>query len=113
MKNKEKFNISLKSIIKIELSLQKLSTTFKIIADPTRIKIIALLSEKELAVNDISKLLSLSQSLISHQLQILKSANLVRYKRKGKKIFYRLDDIHIKNLLCEGLEHINEKKEEK
>ena len=85
-----------------------LSELFKIFGDPTRIKIINVLLNEELCVNDISKITNVSQSAVSHQLRILKSSKLVKYRKDGNLIYYSLDDEHIKIIFELGCEHINE-----
>jgi len=85
-----------------------LAATFKVLGDPTRTKIIFALSKKVLCVGEISALLNISQSAISHQLRVLRDMSLVRLRRDGKTIYYALDDVHIKYLLKEGLNHVLE-----
>ncbi|MCL5291859.1 MAG: metalloregulator ArsR/SmtB family transcription factor [Actinobacteria bacterium] len=87
---------------------RRLAETFKVLGDPTRIKIISALYEGELCVCDISAVVSLSQSAVSHQLGALRRERLVRRRRDGQKIFYSLDDEHIKRLLSECLDHVAE-----
>lgn len=85
-----------------------LSELFKIFGDSTRIKIINVLLEEELCVNDISKKINVSQSAVSHQLRILKSSKLVKYRKDANMIYYSLDDDHVKKIFELGCEHINE-----
>ena len=85
-----------------------LSEFFKVFGDVTRIKILYLLSRSDLCVHDITSLLEMNQSAISHQLRILKQARLVRYRRNGRSICYSLDDDHVKQIFIQGFEHINE-----
>lgn len=89
-------------------TLYDLAEFFKVFGDSTRIKIICALFESEMCVCDLSVLLGVSQSAISHQLRTLKGARLVRYRREGKIVYYSLDDEHIKNIFDEGLRHITE-----
>jgi ArsR family transcriptional regulator len=91
-----------------ETSLVTLSEFFRVFGDPTRIKILYLLSRSDLCVHDITALLEMNQSAISHQLRILKQARLVRYRRNGRSICYSLDDDHVKQIINQGFEHINE-----
>ena len=88
--------------------LYDLAELFKVFGDSTRIKIICSLFESEMCVCDLSALLSISQSAISHQLRVLKSARLVKFRRAGKVIYYSLDDEHIKQIFDAGLHHITE-----
>ena len=85
-----------------------LAELFKIFGDSTRIKIINFLLNNELCVNDISKNINVSQSAVSHQLRILKSSKLVKYKKVSNLTYYSLDDEHIKKIFELGCEHINE-----
>lgn len=84
----------------------KLSSLFKVLGDYTRIKLIYALFKKELCVYDIAEVLNMSQSAISHQLRILKSARLVKFRKEGKQVYYSLDDEHINMLFNAGLEHV-------
>jgi len=83
-----------------------LAETFKILGDPTRIKILHVLENTELCVCDIATALTMGQSAISHQLRILRSARLVKYRKEGKSAWYSLDDDHVLHLMHQGLEHI-------
>ena len=97
----------LKKIPKEEL-LYELAELFKIFGDSSRIRILSLLQKERLCVSEISTLLNLSQSAISHQLRILRQARLARYKNIGKAVFYELDDDNIEKIFEQGLEHIQE-----
>lgn len=88
--------------------LYDLAEFFKVFGDSTRIKIICALFESEMCVCDLTALLNVSQSAISHQLKTLKSARLVKYRRDGKVIYYSLDDEHVKHVFDEGLRHVTE-----
>ena len=88
--------------------LLKLSNFFKILGDNTRTCIMVALEKQELCVCDLGALLGMSKSAISHQLKILKEADLVDSRREGKIIFYFLKDYHVKDIVAEGLEHIRE-----
>lgn len=85
-----------------------LAEFFKVFGDSTRIKIMYVLFEHEMCVCDIAALLNMSQSAVSHQLRVLKQSRLVKYRKEGKVVYYSLDDEHIKDIVKEGLEHINE-----
>ena len=84
------------------------SELFKIFGDSTRIKIINVLIGDELSVGEITNMIGISQSAVSHQLRILKSAKLVKYRKEGNVIYYSLDDEHVKKIFELGCEHINE-----
>ena len=88
--------------------LYDLAELFKVFGDSTRIKILYALFEAELCVCDIAQLLGMSQSAISHQLQVLKKSKLVKYRRKGKTVFYSLADSHVRTILGQGMEHVTE-----
>lgn len=85
-----------------------LSILFKMFADPTRLKILSLLFQEELCVCDISCLLDMTQSAVSHQLSVLRQNRLIKYRRNGKNIYYSLDDEHIQLIYNAGLAHILE-----
>ena len=85
-----------------------LAETFKILGDPTRIKIAFALSREELCVCDIANLLGVSQSAVSHSLRTLRQMKLVKFRREGKIAYYTLDDEHISNLLEVGFRHVEE-----
>ena len=91
-----------------EESLYDLAELFKVFGDSTRIKILWALDEAEMCVCDIAVLLNMTQSAISHQLRVLKQANLVKNRKEGKVVYYSLDDDHVKNIFNQGLIHINE-----
>ena len=90
--------------------LFELSEFFKFFGDTTRIRIIHLMLSGEISVNDIAEKLNLEQSVVSHQLRILRTANLVKPRREGRKMFYSLDDDHIGLIFNTGLTHILHKK---
>ena len=85
-----------------------LADLFKTLGDPTRVRIMDVLAKAELCVCDLAELLGLSQSATSHQLRVLRSSNLVKYRRDGKMVFYSLQDQHVVELYRQGLEHIDE-----
>lgn len=97
-----------KSKMPEEESLYDLAELFKVFGDSTRIKILWALDEAEMCVCDIAVLLNMTQSAISHQLRVLKQANLVKNRKEGKVVYYSLDDDHVKNIFDQGLIHINE-----
>ncbi len=90
------------------LTLSRLTDVYKVFGDSTRLKIIFLLNNRELCVCDIAYVLGMGQSAVSHQLRILRAANLVKTRREGKSIFYSLDDEHVSRILITGLEHTKE-----
>ncbi len=88
--------------------LYDLAELFKLFGDSTRIKILYALFESELCVCDIAQLLGLTQSAISHQLRILKGGKLVKFRREGKTVFYSLADDHVRSIIDQGMEHVEE-----
>jgi DNA-binding transcriptional ArsR family regulator len=97
-----------RSAMKSAETISLLAETFKILGDPTRIKIAFALSKEELCVCDIANLLKVSQSAVSHSLRTLRQMKLVKFRREGKIAYYTLDDEHIANLLDEGFRHVEE-----
>ena len=86
-----------------------LSDFFKVLGDSTRVKIIWALDQNEMCVCDIAVLLNMTKSAISHQLRSLKQADLVKFRKQGKVVFYSLKDDHVKDIFEKGMEHIKEK----
>ena len=91
-----------------EETLYELAEFFKVFGDTTRIRILCALFEAEMCVCDLSALLNISQSAISHQFRGLKAARIVKFRREGKVVYYSLDDEHIKHIFDEGFRHISE-----
>ena len=96
------------AIMPDEDALIDLAELFKVFGDSTRIKILCTLRGGEMCVCDISTAVGMTSSAVSHQLKILKNAELVRFRREGKTVFYSLADGHVNTILDQGLEHINE-----
>ena len=88
--------------------LSDLADLFKLFGDSTRMKILFALMESELCVCAIAELLGMTQSAISHQLKILKQNKLVKSRREGKSVFYSLADDHVRTIIAQGQEHIEE-----
>lgn len=88
--------------------LTAMAELFKLFGDPTRLKILCSLSQQELCVCDLSNLIGMTQSAVSHQLRQLKQGRLVKSRREGKTIFYSLSDDHVGTVLAQGMEHISE-----
>ena len=91
-----------------EEKLYDVAELFKVFSDSTRIRILYVLLTAEVCVCDLAALLSMTDSAVSHQLRILKQARLVKYRRSGKTVFYSLADAHVRSILCQGMEHIEE-----
>ncbi len=91
-----------------ETELYDLAELFKVFGDSTRIRILYVLFESEVCVCDLAEILQMTQSAISHQLKILKQSKLVKNRREGKSIFYSLADDHVRSIINQGREHIEE-----
>jgi ArsR family transcriptional regulator len=91
-----------------EETLSDLAELFKVFGDTTRIRILYALFEAELCVGDIAQLLGMTQTAVSHQLRILRTNKLVKGRKDGKIVFYSLDDDHVRTMIGQGMEHVNE-----
>ena len=91
-----------------EEELYDLAELFKVFGDSTRIRILFVLFEAEVCVCDLAEALNMTQSAISHQLRILKQSKLVTSRRDGKQVFYSLADGHVRTIIAQGREHIEE-----
>lgn len=89
-----------------EKFVQPMADTFKVLGDPTRIRILALLAKNEANVTTIAESLEMTQSAISHQLRLLRHAGLVKFNKTGKEVVYSLDDNHVLTLFAQALDHI-------
>lgn len=90
-------------------TVEALAETFRALGDPTRVRLLTALGHAELCVCDLAALVGISESGMSHQLRLLRALRLVRARRDGRMIYYRLDDDHIVKLLAQGLEHVSER----
>ncbi len=97
-----------KESIPADEKLYDLAELFKVFGDSTRIKILCALFTSELCVYDISQLLNVSQTAVSHQLRVLKTNKLVKSRKDGKNVFYSLADDHVFSIIGQGMEHIEE-----
>ncbi len=88
--------------------LDRLSSIYKVLGDPSRLKIVLALRNLEMCVCDLAAFLGLTESAVSHQLRRLKDLALVKSRREGQVIYYALDDAHVAELLNIGLEHVTE-----
>ena len=89
-----------------ESLIYSMAESFKALGDPTRLRILAQLSSGERCVNELAEHLEVSQSAVSHQLRILRSLDIVRYRKEGREVFYTLADDHVTEVLSRTLEHI-------
>ncbi len=86
--------------------VRALAETFSALSDPTRVRIITALTEQELCVFDLARILGLTGSAVSHQLRLLRGQRLVKYRKEGKIAYYSLDDDHIHHLMEECIKHV-------
>jgi ArsR family transcriptional regulator len=89
-------------------TLQSLTDIFKALSEPSRLKIVTALAACELCVCDLAAVTGSSESAVSHQLRILRNLKIVRHRREGKIVFYRLDDDHVKSLISQSIQHVQE-----
>jgi len=89
-------------------ALEGLTEIFRVLGDPTRLRILDALSHGELCVGNLATRLGVTESAVSHQLRLLRSARIVRARRDGRMIFYSLDDTHVLTLFEQGLRHVQE-----
>ncbi len=88
--------------------LMDLANLFKVLGDFTRVRILRALHVSELCVCDLVDVLEMSQSAVSHQLRVLRTSKIVKYRKEGKNVYYSLDDEHVYSLLSIGLDHVRE-----
>ena len=91
-----------------ENELFDLAELFKVFGDSTRIRILYVLFEEEICVQELADRLGMTQSAVSHQLKILKQSKLIKSRREGKSAFYSLSDDHVRSIINQGLEHVQE-----
>ena len=93
-----------------EKFIQPMSEIFKVLSDPTRIRILSLLAhQEELCVSCIAEGLGMTHSAISHQLRMLRNAGLVKFTKEGKEVIYSLDDEHVLTLFAQAMDHVKHK----
>lgn len=92
------------SVISVERA-QILAETFRVLGDPSRVRIVHSLSLSELCTSDLASVVGMSESAVSHQLRTLRQLHVVKSRREGKLVFYSLSDDHIRSLFQQGLEH--------
>ena len=88
--------------------LAHLADTFQVLASPTRLRIVEALADRELCVCDLSAVVAVSESAVSHHLRQMRQLRIVHYRKEGRMAYYRLDDDHIAQLFRLGLEHVRE-----
>lgn len=89
-------------------TIQALTDIFQVLGDPTRLRMLEALSHEEKCVGDLAAHLGLTESAVSHQLRLLRSARVVRGRREGRMVYYALDDRHVLALFRQGLRHVQE-----
>jgi DNA-binding transcriptional ArsR family regulator len=89
-------------------AIESLTEIFRALGDPTRLRLLSALGGGELCVCDLASLAGISESATSHQLRLLRALRLVRARREGRLVFYRLDDDHVSGLVVQGLQHVGE-----
>jgi len=89
-----------------EDTIRTLSETYKALSDPSRLKIVSALIDDELCVCDLASVCKISESAVSHQLRALRNLRIVRNRREGKIVYYRLDDSHVRDLIKNSLDHV-------
>ncbi|MGK7909998.1 MAG: ArsR/SmtB family transcription factor [Synechococcus sp.] len=87
---------------------QRMAEFFSVLADANRLRVLSVLAEQELCVCDLAELVDMSESAVSHQLRLLRSMRVVRYRKQGRKVFYMLDDRHVLDMYNTVAEHLNE-----
>ena len=104
----DKIEIAHRNLLDNE-SISLLTLFFKTFSDPTRMKIILALKETELCVCDLSAVINVSQSAVSHQLKTLRENRLVKYRKEGNVVYYSLDDDHVHVLITQAMNHLKHK----
>jgi ArsR family transcriptional regulator, lead/cadmium/zinc/bismuth-responsive transcriptional repressor len=89
-------------------TVEGLTEIFRVLGDPTRVRILDALSRSELCVGDLAGRLDVTESAVSHQLRLLRNTRIVRSRRDGRLIYYALDDKHVLALFKQGLKHVQE-----
>ena len=102
-------NISASTEVLADKYVQPMADIFKVLSDPTRIKILELLSRETMCVNNIALSLNMTPSAISHQLRLLRHNKLVKHSKLGKEVMYALDDEHVLTLFAQALDHVKHK----
>lgn len=96
------------SVLNVSEDYNTISEIFKVLGNPTRLKIVRILKEAEVCVHDLAHLLSIEQSIVSNHLKVLKRTNLVKYRRDGKVVYYQLADNHVVGILDLAFQHASE-----
>ena len=89
-------------------AVEALAETFRLLGDPTRVRIVDALATGQLCVHEIADRVGISESAVSHQLRLMRAQRIVRGRREGRCVYYTLDDQHILSLFQQGLRHVTE-----
>jgi ArsR family transcriptional regulator len=100
--------IDRRRMLLMDRTVDEIAETFRVLGDPTRIRILDALAAGDLCVCDVARLVGISESAVSHQLRLLRGMRLVRHRRAGRQVFYSLDDQHIVQLLRLAVTHVQE-----
>jgi ArsR family transcriptional regulator len=95
-----------KETLILPVQASRLAEVFKALGDPNRVQLLNALTHREMCVCDLSVVLGMTVSAVSHQLRVLRNLRIVKYRKEGRMVYYTLDDNHIVNLFNQGLEHI-------
>ena len=106
---KEIVKLNKDDIESFEVEIELMGNFFKMLSDPTRLKILLFLGDDEICVNDIAAGINMTKSAVSHQLALLRTARLIKNHKVGKEVYYSLADEHVKILIEAAFEHVNEK----
>ncbi|RIA75556.1 DNA-binding transcriptional ArsR family regulator [Anaeroplasma bactoclasticum] len=106
---KEPIKLNVEDLDAFSVEIELMSNFFKMLADPTRLRILLFLGDEEICVNDIASGINMTKSAVSHQLALLRTARLIKNRKVGKEVYYSLADEHVKVLIEAAFEHVNEK----
>jgi DNA-binding transcriptional ArsR family regulator len=106
---KEPIKLNVEDLDAFSVEIELMSNFFKMLADPTRLRILLFLGGEEICVNDIASGINMTKSAVSHQLALLRTARLIKNRKVGKEVYYSLADEHVKVLIEAAFEHVNEK----
>jgi DNA-binding transcriptional ArsR family regulator len=93
-----------------DAAVSALAETFKLLGDPTRVRIVEALADGQLCVHEISDRIRISESAVSHQLRLMRTQRIVRGRREGRCVYYTLDDQHVLDLFQQALRHVTEER---
>ena len=102
--------VMIRSRLPDDETLYELANLFKMFGDPTRVKILSCLQMRDMCVGELAQTLDMTDSAVSHQLRVLRTAKLVKGTKEGKEVKYSLDDDHVTKIMEYGLTHVNEDK---